>query len=281
MYRPRPLLPLVACSAAALVAGCRTDDDFAPPTPPDMGALVEAYTRPTGRLNPTTAVEAAQGIAARADDLKKSLVLAKSVFEAVNDIGGAGPSGTTTASEGLVSSRAQALTGSVELWQEVRWACYGPEGPDAAVDPQWGRIVLNTLADKAGLDPVAWGGFERCVMPSSAGFAQVIDGALNVHIPWGAATGAPFIFDFDGSWLDDTGQAVEARIAFGVLDRAVALLQETSTGSLRVEVTFEAIEDLLAGGGLRLTDADGAWTCSVGPGLEGGACTLDGRRVSW
>ena len=72
--------------------------------------------------------------------------------------------------------------------------------------------------------------------------------------------------------------AVGPKERFEILQQLLLLL---GLDLYRLVFPFEAIEDLLAGGGLRLTDADGAWTCSVGPGLEGGACTLEGRRVSW
>jgi len=278
MNRPRPLLPLVACSAAALVAGCRTDDDFAPPTPPDMSALVSAYAAPTGHLDAEAALEVVQGLAARAGDLKKALLLTTSIVSAVK---GVEPDSMATTEGGLVTTRTQALNAIFEFWQEVQWACYGPDGAEAPIDPQWGRISLNTLGGQAGLYPVAWGGFERCVMPFEGERPQVINGDLKAHIPWGEAEGQPFVLDFDGSWLDDAGDEVSARIDFAVIGESLALLQTTSSGSFRVDVAIESIQDILAGGGLTLKDADSEWRCTVSPGLDGGACSVGERTVQW
>ena len=65
MNRPRPLLLLVVCPAALLVAGCRPDNDFAPPTPPDMSALFSAYAAPPGDLEPGAPSRAGRVLAAR------------------------------------------------------------------------------------------------------------------------------------------------------------------------------------------------------------------------
>ena len=278
MTRPRSLVPFVACTAAALVAGCRTDDDFAPPTPPDMSALVAAYTAPTGRLDGDAALEVAQGLAARAGDLRKALLLSTSIISAVESVS---PEATETAEGGLVTARTQGLSGTFEFWQQVRWACYGPNGAGAPVDPQWGHIALNTLGGEAGFHPVAWGGFERCAMPYEGGVTQVLNGALQAHIPWGEAEGQPFVLDFDGTWLDDAGDEVSARIDFAIIGQTLALLQTTSSGSFRVDVAVESVRDILAGGGLTLKDADGEWRCTVSPDLDGGECSVGDRTVQW
>lgn len=263
-----------------LAAGCGTGQTFDPPTPPDMTELVESYEQPSGTLTPQTALEVAQGLVVTAKDLQSAALLVKSVSSGAESLNQAKEEGTAETSEGGLATAEQALSTSIDFWARATWICTGWEGDDAPVDEKWGKVVLTAVGDRDGLDDVIWGALKSCRLLQDDGGQQDIDGDVRVYYPDQSA-GRDLLIAFSGTWLGAAGAPTDLDIDFRVVGDALITLQEASNGSFLVQVPFDGLEGLSAGGALQIRDASDTWSCTVKTDLEGGTCTHDGETVTW
>lgn len=274
------------------LAGCRHEDDFNPPTPPDMSALLSAYEQPTGALTAGSAVQLAQGLVSKAKDLRAAAVLVGSLSNALASLDTAKDkeaSGLTAEDESPVSEAggdgratvSQALSGSIDLWMRASWICTGWDGADAPVDDKWGRIVLNAIGSAKALGDVFWGRFDDCQLLQTDGLQQKIDGTVDVRVPTTGADTTDLLVRFAGTWLGADGKLADLDVDFRLFEGTLSTLQDTEKGSFVVEMPFAQLESLLQGGGLAVRDAGGAWSCTFGTNLEGGACQRGDDSVSW
>ena len=275
----------VACGLLGLLAsGCRTDDDVQVPKAPSMSALVRAYEQPTGALDTESGVLLTESLIAKARDLRAAALLIQSVRNAVDGVDGKDDTNesalTSDPDARLYSEVEQGLEGSLDLWTKVTWICFGWEGPTAPVDAKWGKVVLNALGNTTGLSDVIWGNLSRCKLLQDDGGQQELTGDLKFRFPQDVEN-PELLFDFEGTWLDPDGKPIRLDLDFALLGDTLSVLQTTDAGTFRVDLEKESARDLLVGGGIQVTDAEGTWSCSVTPDLRGGRCDAGGNEVSW
>jgi hypothetical protein len=281
----REVLRVFACGLLGLLAaGCRTDDDVELPKAPSMSTLIRAYEQPTGALDSESGVLLTESLIAKARDLKAAALLIESVVNAVDGVDGKDDTDasalTADPDARLYSEVEQGLTGSLDLWTKVTWICFGWEGPTAPVDTKWGKVVLNALGNTKGLSDVIWGNLSRCKLLQDDGGQQELSGALKFRFPQDVEN-PELLFDFEGTWLDPDGKPVRLDLDFALLGETLSVLQTTDAGTFRVQVPLQSARDLLVGGGLQVTDAEGTWSCTATPDLRGGRCSAGGDEVAW
>jgi len=169
------------------------------PTPPEMGALLQAYATPTAPLDAGTIqqllgpleerfqlLERLDGLdqvftrviepALAGEPSKRSGALTSSPAAA-----GASGSGVTAPPSARLAVRQQALDLEGEGFLRVRYICDGWEGPGVIDEAKNGRIELTINFTDQGVDPVVWGRFARCRYPARE-HRLLLDAALQLHV---------------------------------------------------------------------------------------------------
>lgn len=173
--------------AALAALGCA--EEVAPPTPPDLSALVRQYEQPSGTVTAETArqlVEQAAttlGLISNPDAL---FTLASDLFDAFAD---RKPVSRTAAVEAGLAQQAQAVTVGGVAVDAGAWMIYRRACPRANGNGALGALEMTALTDlDAGFRPVIWGRAVDCRFieaDAEAGAAgSRIDGAIALHIDW-------------------------------------------------------------------------------------------------
>ena len=279
--------PHVVVAGSLLVAACGEKLPVDKPPAPDMSAVVNDYREPTAALAEVTVTDVVDGLTDRFGFLKQ--------IGACTDDGECGsPSvlGETLGGEGTesdvqqlspgVEQRRDAIRiGGIEVEGEgfvrLKRVCDGWSGTGEVDAAKTGLLTLTAGFTDAGLDPVIWGSFARCLMLSGE-VEQFLDGQLNLFIganlQFEQLTRSAMLLQFANFRF---GQDVADLVGFDFRvspDGGFELMVPLPAG---LHVLFYIREGAF---GFRATDGD--WGCDLSlANLGTGLCTKGGEQVAW
>ncbi len=230
--------------AAALAASCACRaETIDKPTAPSMSEIVAAFATPNGTLDASTGVEARTAVDAAIDGLIGAGVpqlIYDTVVKAAND---------AEAKNGATSSAIDShMTPSLgtegfdgDGFARLTRICSGWAATPVADDATSGHLQLTFGFDAVALDPVVWGGAEKCRYLTS-GRRLLLDhgsSADDVRVYLGPRTKvsdlgtSPMILALDlKASLDDRALAAKLVVQFTPATTRLELLVPVSSGSL-------------------------------------------------
>lgn len=278
----------------ALASGC---GDMELPPPPDMSELVQAYSEPSGDLDPSIAVDFGKRLVDTLVENRNSapIEVAGALVGNLQDLGGGeATDGEVPADAGAGAQEVNGSRIDIAAIARVHRICRG-WGAEPLNEAENGSLDLTATLDQRGLIPTIWGSANNCRFTRGDTSVQM-DGDVRIHF----GDGEPrvglrylkevgYLFTFEGVLSLTKGEQhseLELRSHFKAFATGEVWILLTLSDGTRVIAVVDT-SALNPGSGqatltLGVLGRDERWQCTVNTDTGSGSCTSNENSVvSW